>query len=173
MAKVSLFFIPHSIYGINWRGLRSCKTSASGRVSGLRWYISPNMEAVRRYRRTEYHSGECCCSLVVIFLALCSDTCRLDCRLGKSGNVMGVELSLVHTRLEGLNSSETPSPLPHTLSKNVLSSALAVPQYSGGLGSNSSKLESPLFFSFPYTCFSNLASDIFKPLSFLLRGGFH
>ena len=114
-----------------------------------------NMEAVRRYRRTEYHSGECCCSLVVccVSLALCSDTCRLDlnsltvcsscCRLGKSGDVMGVELSLVHTRVKGSNSSETPSPLPHTLSKNVPSSALAVPRHSGGLGS---KVESSHLF---------------------------
>ena len=166
---------------INRRDLSRRKTSASGRVSGLRWYISPNLEAARWYRQTEYHSGECHCSLVVscISLALCSDLTLNSsvwsrcCWLGKSGDVMGIELSFVHTRVEGSNSSETPSPLPRTLSKNVPSSALAVPQCSGGLGSNSSKLESPLFFSFPYTCFWNFAPDIFKLQSFLLRGSFH
>ena len=51
-----------------WRGLRSHKTSVSGWVSGLRWYISPNKEVVRWYCHTKYHSGECHCSLVVCFI---------------------------------------------------------------------------------------------------------
>ena len=55
---------------IKWRGLRSRKTSASGRVSCLQWYISPNREAVRRYCHTESHSSECSCSLVIRSISL-------------------------------------------------------------------------------------------------------
>ena len=166
---------------INRWGLRSRKTSASGRVSGLWWYISPNMKAVRLYLQTEYHSGECRCSLVVSCISLFwymqtwlkLSHCLIKLLLTREIWWCYGCWTFVDTRVEGSNSSEMPSPLPHTLSKNVPSSALAVPQYSGGLGTNSSKLESPSIFSFPYTCFWNLASDIFKLLSFLLRGSFH
>ena len=121
----SLILHSYSVAGVKtWRGLRSHKTSASGWVSGLRWYISPNKEVVRRYCHTKYHSGECHCSLVVcsILLALCSDTCRLDlnsltlCSRWFCGHWW---TRFLHTQVEESNSSEIPSPFPHTLSEDV------------------------------------------------------